>query len=287
MRNLLPISFVAFVLLGGALPLRAAQPIALSIPPHVYTGRVLDFDAGNLATSRERAEVRARKADGALLARSNVVVADGSICNYSLAIPMSTVPSSSCAVQGERLAFEVDNGEEIFVISNAFPAVGLPGRVTHVDLVAAKDENQNGFADSYEEDLAFYMEAMGIEGPLSRDGDYDGDGVSNYEEYLAGTDPLSDADCLRILAFGQVPDGTNSLSRLSFLPGLNRTYSVQVSTNLSGKAQAPFHSTPCRFTPDSNDPARTYIQTDSTSPEVHALYLLQEEDHAFYRLRLE
>ena len=272
---------VGLPMVAGAVP-----PVALHIPPHVYTGRVLDYDAGNLATSRRQAEVRARKADGTLLARSGVEVVDRTICNYALTIPMSTIPSSACAVQGERLLFEVDNGEEIFAISNAFPAVGLPGRVTHVNLVAAKDENQNGVADSYEEDNASYMEVMGIEGPFLPDADYDGDGLSNYEEYLAGTDPFLAEDSLRILSMEQHP-GAPGVVSLSFLPGQNRTYSVQSSTNLAGEARTPFRRTPYQTTANTNEPGRAFLQTGEEIQDVHFLYLIQEADHAFYRLQLD
>ena len=114
----------------GLVPGLRADEVMLDIPPHIYTGRVLDSSAGNLATSSRQAEVRARKADGTLLARSPVRLVPGEMVNYSLNIPMNLSETGKTATKGERLTFEVDNGKDVFQIQNAFPPVGSPGRAT-------------------------------------------------------------------------------------------------------------------------------------------------------------
>ncbi|MDD2597679.1 MAG: thrombospondin type 3 repeat-containing protein [Kiritimatiellae bacterium] len=264
----------------------SANSMATPLPPHVYTGRVLDYDAGNLATTRYAAEVRARGADGTLLARCKVTKVEGTLSNYALSIPVSSIPTPQSAVSGERLSFEVDNGVETFVISNAFPAVGLPGRVSRVDMVAARDTNRNGFADAYEEDIAAYMAVMGFEGPLNPHGDYDNDGMSNYDEYLAGTDPLSDADCLRFISLESVAENPDVLAA-GFLPGMNRSYSVQGATNTVAHRGFAFQPRAHQIAPELNAAKSAYLQTGSESPRVQLLYLIKEGDHALYRLRLE
>ena len=264
----------------------APAPMATLLPPHVYTGRVLDYDAGNLATTRDVSEVRARKADGTLLARCQVTKVEGTLSNYALSVPVSSIPTPRSAVSGEKLSFEVDNGVETFVISNAFPAVGLPGRVSLVDLIAATDTNGNGIADAYEEDSAAYMAVMGFEGAFTPDGDYDNDGMTNYEEYLAGTDPFSDADYLRIFSLATVPANPDVLAAM-FLPGMNRSYSVQSATNTVADRGFAFQPRTHQIGPALNAATSTYIQTGRESPRVHMLYLIKEGDHALYRLRLE
>ena len=55
--------------------------------------------------------------------------------------------------------------------------------------------------------------------------DSDNDGMSNWEEYIAGTDPTNAASALRIVAIG--PDS------VTFAPAFtNRIYAVFCATNL-------------------------------------------------------
>jgi hypothetical protein len=57
--------------------------------------------------------------------------------------------------------------------------------------------------------------------------DSDGDGVSNLNEYLAGTDPRDDTDYFHITS---ITAGTNCV--LSFQSALNRLYTLESRTNL-------------------------------------------------------
>ncbi|HSU56530.1 MAG TPA: thrombospondin type 3 repeat-containing protein, partial [Candidatus Dormibacteraeota bacterium] len=57
----------------------------------------------------------------------------------------------------------------------------------------------------------------------------DSDGLSNWQEYLAGTDPTNAASTLRLLSPASTPSG-NSLSWLSVT---NRSYFVQRATILA------------------------------------------------------
>jgi hypothetical protein len=57
--------------------------------------------------------------------------------------------------------------------------------------------------------------------------DSDGDGVSNLDEYLAGTDPQDAADYFHIAS---ITAGTNCV--LSFQSALNRLYTLESRTNL-------------------------------------------------------
>jgi T5SS/PEP-CTERM-associated repeat protein len=90
-------------------------------------------------------------------------------------------------------------------------------------------------------------------GPDDRFGDKDGDGLNNYQEYLAGTDPLNPLSTLRITAVGVNPSGDVVID---FQCVSNRTYGVLYSTDVvSWKAIASVNlSNPepgsCRWTDD-------------------------------------
>jgi hypothetical protein len=86
------------------------------------------------------------------------------------------------------------------------------------------DSNANGLPDAWER---IYFGTLGI----NPNADSDGDGVSNLEEYLAGTNPTNAADRLRITAFTSSPQGTNVTVTWSSV--LTRAYSIQQSTDLA------------------------------------------------------
>jgi hypothetical protein len=70
-----------------------------------------------------------------------------------------------------------------------------------------QDSNSDGLPDWWEE--------LYFEGPTNANAalDSDGDGMTNCEEYLAGTDPLDPANLLRVTAAAFEPDGFKLLFR--------------------------------------------------------------------------
>jgi hypothetical protein len=60
--------------------------------------------------------------------------------------------------------------------------------------------------------------------------DADGDGLTAWQEYLAGTDPTNAASVLGITGLQAGPDPTRML--ISWLSASNKLYSVLKSTNL-------------------------------------------------------
>jgi uncharacterized delta-60 repeat protein len=99
------------------------------------------------------------------------------------------------------------------------------------------DANHNGLPDDWE---AAYGWSVG--GPANPNQDSDGDGVTNGDEYLAGTDPANAADSLTITAVEAVSDG----ERISIRTVPGKIYRVernddyptgpwnQVGTDVSG-----------------------------------------------------
>ena len=110
-----------------------------------------------------------------------------------------------------------DSGNYTVVITN----VATPLILSHEALLTVlADSDGDKAPDTWETQFGFL--------PNDRsDGatDFDGDGVSNADEFRSGTDPRSDTSYLRVEDFRL--DGVVPASRISFLAMSNRTYSVQ------------------------------------------------------------
>jgi hypothetical protein len=87
----------------------------------------------------------------------------------------------------------------------------------------------NGLIDVINGNTNFHAGVVNNGIILDANGDYDGDGMSNLQEYLAGTDPTNSASALRITSI--LPEGNDILMTWSAVT--NKTYVVQVATNSS------------------------------------------------------
>ena len=266
----------------------ATQPV-LSLPPFVITGRVTDDRGAGL----ESAEVRVRKGE-TLLARGNVGKFDADTsANYALSVPMANTNLATAAVVGDTLTLEIDSAAGTYSDTNLVITAAKPGRTLKLNVQAAQCTNPYGLSDSYLADILAYVDAVGIEGFLDDNGNYqpnadlDGDGVSNYIEYLAGTDPFDPDDAgLKILSWRAV-EGNPDLMEATFLPGPNRAYSAERAAPAGNGLSPTFELRPHQLTPERNAVKKNYLNTGSEDPEVRAIYLYKEGSSSLYRLRLE
>jgi Tol biopolymer transport system component len=97
-------------------------------------------------------------------------------------------------------------------------------RDVFVATLAMPDSDDDGMDDDFE--VTYF-------GNLSRNGagDFDADGHSDHEEFLAGTNPTSDASILRVISIS-APGTTTRQLVWSAVPG--RTYAVQYRDSLEG-----------------------------------------------------
>lgn len=274
-------SSFAVALLSAAVAFAGDPSVAL--PPFVLTGRVVDYDCAGLKS----AEVRVRKGS-LLLARSAVgSFGEDTSANYSVAVPMSNKEVSTAAQFGDTLAVEVDTGAAVYSDTNFTVSAASPGRTLKLNLKAAVCTNGKGVADQYLRDIRWDLEDMGLStSDYDPNADYDGDGVSNYLEYLAGTDAFDSADAgLKILSWREV-EGNESVMEATFLPGRGRAYSAERAATDGGNRMS-FEHRQHQTDPMPGAPAKNYLITEDEDPEIRAVYLYKEGASSLYRLRLE
>ena len=275
----------------------AAQP-TVALPPFIITGRITDARGAGI----QSAEVRVRKGE-TLLARGNVGSFDADTsANYALAVPMSNAEIPTAASSGDALTLEIDAGADTYSDTNVTITAAKPGRTLKLNIRAASCTNPYGVSDAYLNDIRMYVDACGIDGFLDANGnyqpdaDFDGDGVSNYAEYLAGTDPFDPDDAgLKILSWKAV-EGNPDVMEATFLPGPNRSYSAEradpnaaneTETGGTRLSRPQFEQVPHQLTPEQNAVRKNYLNTGNEDPEVRAIYLYKEGSSSLYRLRLE
>ncbi len=115
--------------------------------------------------------------------------------------------------------------------------VGKPGELVRLDLCTGVDADGDGLPDAWEEELVAQSNGAlaGIEA-VDPDGDFDGDGLSNRQEFLAGTFAFLPTDLLQIDTAVQA--GNNRL-KLRFLTSDRITYRVLASDDLRGNGWLP------------------------------------------------
>ena len=163
----------------------------------------------------------------------------------------------------------------------------IPKGEHKLNLKAASVSNGKGVADQYLRDIRYDLEDMGLSmSDYDPTADYDGDGVSNYAEYLAGTDAFDPSDAgLKILSWRKV-EGNDGVMEATFLPGRGRAYSVERSAT-GGEKPVAFEHRPHQTDPAPGAPSKNYLITEDEDPEIRAVYLYKEGASSLYRLRLE
>lgn len=140
-------------------------------------------------------------------------------------------------------------------------ALGHPAEGTRLDLTLGVDSDGDGLPDAWELAL-IAMLGGGLTLPdILPNGDADGDGISNWQEYLAGTYPFDPADGFRLALLPQ-PDGRVVLEFLA-IPG--RRYSLHSSASLTGWTAHSFRL--------QGEPATAPPRSSFTATEVRFLRL--------------
>ena len=249
--------------------------------PYTFIGRITDashlaFDANRVATLSVAA------ADGTLLARSKTFFREDSRNNYFLSVPVSSSPAANCALQGDTVSVSVVDtmGKTWSGVIN--PAtIGAPGTVSEVDIVLAEDGDGDGIDDALFAELEAGWEDSPAYDPSTAyhpaSCDSDGDGVSDLDEALSGTNPFSGDDLLAISAFDP------ALQTVSFKPVGGHSYVIEQSSDMLDWSSTGFS------TDDADtSPTRSVLPVPASADSTpRTLYLFPTSSPAFFRISVQ
>jgi hypothetical protein len=253
------------------------------LPPFTVYGKVRDWN-GRALSSDNAATVVVRDTNGMVLARCDVKSGIYPGLTYRLPIPMASGRQAGRGQAGDPLTFDVYYDGQLHTASAGQGVrVGNPAGSINCTLNLGTFSSGGGLPDEYKELLRAYYDEVGRAsglGDISPDDDFDSDGYSNFEEFLAGTIPVQAEDYLRITRFTRLADGRMALCFLS-APG--RAYSVTQKPRVSGGNPGnPAAFALTRTAP----PAQTFYAADQDAETT--LYLPPTTNaSAFFRLRAQ
>ena len=208
-------------------------------PHHTLFGQIRNQWGDPLDVSGATVYIQVAGRDGV---RTAVVPSKDPGVNYLLKVPMDSLiradayqPTALGRSQPFKLRVQI--GAVTFLpieMAVASPTIGQPAQSTRLDLTLGVDSDGDGLPDAWEE--AIIAMFGGTLAGITANGDADGDGMSNLEEYLAGTLPFDPSDGFR-LSLLQYDFGD---ATLEFLAVRSRTYTIEASTNLLQWAPVQF-----------------------------------------------
>jgi len=240
-----------------ALPLPAFPPA----PHHLVYGLVRDEQGNPLANAN--AEVWL-EAEGAVLVKTPIATGQAPGVNYRLAIPLDSgvtadlyTPTALRPTVPFRMRVKIGNATYLPIeMTGAANLFTRPGESSRVDLTLGVDSDGDGIPDAWERNLIAAMGGGGTLEGIRPEDDSDGDGLSNLEEYLAGTYAFDPADGFTLNIVSTIA----GRSQLEFTAIRGRAYTVQVSEDLQTWSPTGFSLT----TDAANVPARQVYQATDT-----------------------
>lgn len=270
---------------------RAAVTPVQELYPFDIVGRIVN--AENVAyDASAQIMMQARNTDGKLLAQASVRDPGGlAPWNFVLEVPVSSARAAGYAMTGDAFQLSARLGDRVYagLVASDDARIGTPGDKLYLKIMLAEDANGNGIADSCEEMMLDEMWYADIEGDYNPEADYDGDGQSNRDEYLAGTDPFDRDDCFRASALtlskSDAPESAD-LFAVTFEANAGRSYGVVSSCELAETADGrrpDWRRAAFRLSRD--DPASaSLLSLDSKTWEVRTIYLLRQGDRQFFKV---
>ena len=211
--------FNVSTLLVAAVCAATSAAVAANFPvgTHLVKGTLKDYQ-NKVLTSSAPVTIQAVSTNGSVIASTKVSDPSEDGYNFLLQIPLSTKATDSTAAVGDTLNCVLVQESGLSLAVDPIP-VGDANAVSSVVLafVNTKSYSKEGqdavtVPQEYIDTIASWMEAYEIEGEYDPFADYDGDGVTNYAEFRAGTNPFDETDKLAITAYSAPKDALHAIS---------------------------------------------------------------------------
>lgn len=155
--------------------------------------------------------------------------------NYRLEVPMDSGLTADlyqpvALKQNVQFRLKLVIGKTTYVpieMNGSLASIGKPGQQTRLDLTMGVDSDGDGLPDAWEDILISMF--GGTLADIRGQDDADGDGISNRDEYLAGTYAFDPSSGFRLTVLGTSGKGTTAME---FLTLRGRTYTIQASPDL-------------------------------------------------------
>ena len=258
-----------------ALGAGAATP-NVDLGAHTFVG-LLKESGNRVVGASAGATVKLVSSSGRVLAKSKVSDATATGYNFVLPVPLSLNGSEDTAKAGEKLNCVVETAEGKSIDTGQL-TVGQPADVTsgvnllmvdEVRFTNPKTGETVGVSSAYLDKISPWLKFKGVE--YDPWGDYDGDGVSNYAEYLAETDAFDETSKLRITGFRV----TAELLEISFEYVGGHLYGVAATPDL---AKPAWTQRKVRPTPDGEEQAAVLPSAEPDDVGETTIYVVPASD---------
>ena len=186
--------------------------------------------------------------------------------------------SSTTVSAGADYTLAVDRGGVLYypIEVNTPPTVGSPAGRRRLDLTIGPDTDLDGLPDAWEENQLYKADLPTTDlGRITPIGDFDGDGVNNLKEYIAGTYATDATETFYL----KLTRATTTLSEFEFFTITSKVYQLEKTTDFKSW-------TPAEFTVGAaTTPSSAYTATDVgvvSGSIPHAA----SETKTFYRLNV-
>ena len=224
----------------AAMTVASAAAANFPVGTHLVKGTLKDWQ-NKVLTSSAAVTIQAVATNGTVIASTKVADPSADGYNFLLQIPLSTTATDSTAAIGDNLNCVLVQDSGLSLAATPLEVGQANAVSTHVlALVNTKSYSKEGqgtvsVAQEYVDTIAAWMEAYEIAGEYDPFADYDNDGVSNYIEYCAGTNPFDATDKLAITAYAAPKDAPHAIS-FEYVGG--HVYGVSTTRTLTNPAWA-------------------------------------------------
>ena len=263
----------------------AATAANFPVGTHLIKGTLKDWQ-NKVLTSSAAVTVQAVSTNGTVIASTKVADPSADGYNFLLQIPLSSKATESTAAVGDKLNCVLVQESGLSLAVEQLD-VGDANTVSNVCLafVNMKDYTKDGttvkVAQEYVDTIAVWMEVLGYEGNYDPFADYDNDGVSNYGEYCAGTNPFDASDQLAITAYAAPQSAPHAIS-FEYVGG--HVYGVATTLSLTNPKWA---AQPVKKSETDAEQAQVMPSADEEDVGVTTIYVVPAEGATSQFFKLE